>query len=1061
MGHHGTTHGAQNPRAERRLLTVMFCDLVDSTEMSAQLDPEDMRDYLLRYRDICANAVKDNGGFVAQYLGDGILAYFGYPQAHESDVGNCLRAGQGIIRKLVELKSPPAQVRVGIATGMVVVGDVIAQHTQERDIAIGPTPNLAARLMKLGDPGEVILSGATKDLAPDLFEYKELPDKNLKGFDGSTTAWRLVGNAPVRTPSQAIHTRAHKIPFVGRDDELTKLVRLWDQACSGAGQAVLITGEAGIGKSRLAHDFCADLKAGAKPPALVKLYCSNIGRNSPLRPVADDVLTGAKIGSQMSEAEQAQRVGDYLNQTMEATEPETSDLCNFLSLTTGFSNAVVGDSEDRKAQIFNLLERYLCRRTLNQPSVLVVEDLHWSDSTTLELLEYLLLERIPNLPILVLMMARPEFLPSWPYGAHTSTIEVGRFSNAEASAFLDGMEAAEALPEETRRQVIERSDAIPLYLEEVCKATRENLHHNGQAKAQSSGSIGTQTISGVPTSLASSLMARLDRLGTVKEIAQVASVIGPVFSATALSHLLSISVDELMPSLEQLNDAEIILPRQKTAEPSFAFKHALTHEAAYYSVLKRERKRLHVLLAMMLEQEAFGGPDSQPELIARHYARGGRPRDAIEKWRQAGELARTLSANSDAIAHYTNGLELLGELPREETTDEIEIDLRTKLALALTAIHGAGSKEVGYNYAKARSLSGYKVDSEDHFPVMVGVWSNSFMGGDLKGAHSVTEEILRIADRKNEAAYAVEANRARGMTLFYRGDFNGAQNHISQTLELHDPEFHHHHALRFGLDPVVCCHAYLSYAQLFLGQKKAAIETSQLAIEEAKRTGHLYSKAFAMAFAALVRVNLEMPKEAAQLAQETIDCARDSEIEFFAKQQLVVKAWAHTMENPNAIDDMTSKVNAFLALHSSIGATRVMCMMAEMNLRHGREADAQAMLSRALERANEKGELYYLSEIHRLQAELAWATQGPAGINVISTQLFRAVDIAEQQHSAIWIRKNALSAQRLHRLIIKDTSLDVERGSELDSFTHDDVELAARTRFARQIAHELSDRKNE
>lgn len=1059
MGHHGTTHGAQNPRAERRLLTVMFCDLVDSTEMSAQLDPEDMRDYLLRYRDICANAVKDHGGFVAQYLGDGILAYFGYPQAHESDVGNCLRAGQGIIRKLVELKSPPAQVRVGIATGMVVVGDVIAQHTQERDIAIGPTPNLAARLMKLGDPGEVILSGATKDLAPDLFEYKELPNKNLKGFDGSTTAWRLLGNAPVRTPSQAVHTRAHRIPFVGRDDEMTELARLWSEACSGAGQAVLITGEAGIGKSRLAHDFCAGIATGTEAPALVKLYCSNIGRNSPLRPVADDILTGAEVVSQMSEAEQAQRIGIYLSQTMTAKKPEVLDLCDFLSLTAGFSNTVTGDGEDRKAQVFDLLERYLCSRTPNKPSVLVVEDLHWSDSTTLELLEYLLLERIPKLPILVLLTARPEFLPSWPNGTHTSTIEVGRLSNAEASAFLDRMEAAETLPEETRRQVIERSDAIPLYLEEVCKATRENLAHKDQANEQDPSGIRTQAVSGVPTSLASSLMARLDRLGEVKEIAQVASVIGPVFPATALSHLLSISVDELVPSLEQLNQAEIILPRQKTAEPSYVFKHALTHEAAYYSVLKRERKRLHVQLAMMLEQEAFGGPDSQPELIARHYARGGRLRDAIEKWRQAGELARKRSANSDAIAHYTNGLELLGELPREEITDEIEIDLRTKLALALTAIHGAGSKEVGLNYAKARSLSGYKVDSEDHFPVMVGVWSNSFMGGDLKGAHSATEEILRIADRKNDATYAVEANRARGMTLFYRGDFSGAQDHISQTLALHDPEFHHHHALRFGLDPLVCCHAYLSYAQLFLGQKKAAIETSQLAIEEAKRTGHLYSEAFAMAFAALVRVNLEMPKEAAQLAQETIDCARNSEIEFFAKQQLVVKAWANAMKNPDAIDDMTTKVNAFLASHSSIGATRVMCMMAEMNLRHGREADAQAMLSRALKRANEKGELYYLSEIHRLQAELAWATQGSAGIGVVTTQLSRAIDIAEQQHAAIWIRRNAQCAQRLYRLMMKDTSLGNEQSLRLDSFTHDDVELAARISFVRKIIHRMSVQK--
>ncbi len=1056
MGSHDAPFDAQNPRAERRLLTVMFCDLVDSTEMSALLDPEDMRDYLLRYRDICANEVKAHGGFVAQYLGDGILAYFGYPQAHEGDVGNCLRAGQGIIHKLAGLQSPTAQVRVGIATGNVVVGDVIAQHTQERDIAIGPTPNLAARLMKLGAPGEVILSGVTKDLAPDLFEYQELPDKNLKGFDGATTAWRLVGDAPVRTLSQVVHTRAHSTPLVGRKKELAALARHWDKACSGAGQAVLITGEAGIGKSRLVHDFCAVLKSGSVPPAVVKLYCSNIGRNSPLRPIADEILTSAKIVGQMSEGEQARQIDSYLCDAEVATKSDCAKLRTYLSLTPGIADETVEEGDDLKVQVFEILGQYLCRRTPDRAVVLVIEDLHWSDSTTLELLENLLLEKLVGLPLLLLLTARPEFLPNWPTGPHISSVQVERLSKAEAAKFLDQMEAAQALPEETRRQVIERSDAIPLYLEEVCKATCENMLHKPDAAISPSGKRKVPSVVGVPTSLASSLMARLDRLGPVKEVAQVASVIGPVFSVTVLSQLLASERTRLRSALEQLVRADIIIPRQKTAEPSFVFKHALTHEAAYFSVLKRERKRLHIDLARMLEQDEFGGPDSQPELIARHFARGGRPQDAIERWREAGELARKRSANSDAVSHFTNGLELLDEMPRLDVTDEIEIDLRTKLALALTAIHGAGSKEVGYNYAKARSLSGYKADSEDHFPVMVGVWSNSFMSGDLKSAHSVTEEIMRIADRKNDASYAVESNRARGMTLFYRGDFAGAQSHISLTAELHHPEFHESHALRFGLDPLVCCHAYLSYAQLFLGQRSAALQTSDLAVAEAKRTGHLYSQAFALAFAALVRVNLEMPDEASRLAQETIDCARQSEIEFFAKQQLVVKAWARALKDPAAVDDMTRRVNAFLTSHSSIGATRVMCMMAEMHLRHGRSAEAEALLSRALERANQKGELYYLAEIYRLKAELTWEMHGPQQVKLMSSQLSRAIDIAEQQNAAIWIRRNAQSADRLIRSITGEVSSGVGQTLDLKTFTDDAVELAARTAYARELLRLLA-----
>lgn len=1044
-----TSEIGQKAKSELRQLTVMFCDLVDSTQLSTQLDPEDMRDLLLRYREICAGEVKASGGFVAKYLGDGIVSYFGYPQAFESDVGNCLRSAQSIMRELDRFNDQRMRARIGVATGDVVVGDLVAGHTTEHDIAIGPTPNLAARLVSLGQPGEIIASGETRKLAGDQFNYEKMADNDLKGFAEPTTAWRVTKAANFDMLSPAVRKRGHSVPLIGREKEMEKLASLWRQARAGQGQAVLITGEAGIGKSRLASDFCDELTRGDDAPGLVRLYCSDIGRNSPFRPIASDILTMSKLTGEMSEAEAVRQIGAYLKEATSASETEVSLLREFLSLNRVRRSVSV--NEANMARILDLLERYLTRMSPNQPAILVIEDIHWSDSATLELLERLLLERLGTLPLLVILTARTEFLPNWPNARPISSIEVGPLSEAESARFLDHIEAAASLPEDIRRQVIEHSNANPLFLEEICKATSENLSRLVRNPVSRKRAGGSHPVSRVPISLASLLMARLDRLGAVKEVAQVASVVGQVFSANTLSRLCSKSARELDDALAQLISADLIIRREKTVEPNYVFKHALTRDAAYFSMLRKERVRLHARLAVTMENELADSPESQPELIARHYELGGLPEKAIENWRLAGDLARDRSANSDAIIHFTSAIELLDEMPKEKTRDETEIELRTKLALALTAVHGAGSEEVGYNYSRSRSLSAYKADSEKHFPIMIGVWSNSFMGGDLNDAHSVTEEIMQIADSKDDASYALEANRVRGMTLFYRGNFSGALTHIARTLDLYDPHHHQRHALRFGLDPLVCCKAYLSYAQLFLGYTKEAIATSEQSVAEAKRTGHPYSQAFALAFAALVRVNLEMPREAGRLAQETIDCAGKSDIQFFAKQQEVVKAWAHTLNDPSAIAEMASRADAFLTSHTSIGATRVMCMMADVSLRHGRPSDAQTMLTRALDKAKHKGETYYLAEIYRLQAELLWAKQECEGTGAICAHLERAIDTAEEQKAAIWIRRTMQSAHRLHGLIAGHETAFSASFPDLNNFTADEADLSKRVAYCRRL----------
>ncbi|MBY8977772.1 AAA family ATPase [Rhodobacteraceae bacterium NNCM2] len=1038
-------------KAERRQITVMFCDMVGSTALSASLDPEDMRDLLMTYREVCAAAVKKFGGYVAQYLGDGVLVYFGFPKAHEGDVENSVRAAQAVVQGLARQRGPKIEVQIAIATGTVVVGDVIAQNTAERDIAIGETPNLAARLIGLAGPGDIVISERTWRLLPDLFDFEDLGENTLKGFTHPVRAWKVVGEPKARSFSHVVHNREHQIPLVAREKEIETLDNLWRKASAGEGQVVMIAGEAGIGKSRLARDFEKLVSAEGQRSRVAKLYCSDNSQTSTLRPFSDHILLEANVQNKEREQDKARKIRDYLAETIRASGADIDLLMEFLSIVTRPSpTSSLHSPEARKLRAFEVLEALTCRASPDEPLLMIVEDLHWSDATTLELLERILIDRVPGLPIMVILTARTEFLPNLPQQPHITTLLVNRFTPEEAALFLERMTADGTLPEAVHKQIIERSDAIPLFLEEVCKATRENIALN--RRAHGVGATQSAAAASVPTSLASSLMERLDRLGPVKQVAQVASAIGQVFSGNTLEHIGLLEPEELHEALDQLVQAEIIIPKQKSTEPTYVFKHALVQDAAYSSMLRGERRDLHVKLAAILEDEQAGSAIGQPELIALHCERGGLPGKAIQYWRLAGARARERSANSDAIAHFTNGLELLSEIQNEDITSEIEIELRTNLALALSAVHGGGSKEVGENYSRARSLSGYNAGTVEHFPVMIGCWNNSFASGHINEALSISEEILRIADRKNDASYALEANRVRGMTLFYNGDFLGARDRILSVLGLHDREHHKQHALRFGLDPLVCCHAYLSYAHLFLGQADEARRSGDEGIAEAERINHPYSIAFALAFAAFVRVNLELPDEALDLANRAIGHAVESEFQFFANQQRVVKTWAELQTDAGTVVDMQAAVETFLSSSTNIGSTRIMSMMAEASLSHGENGYARKMLDRALNSAVTNGEMFYLAEIRRLQAEQAYLSDPAGAMGACCDLLTKSLNIADEQSGAIWVRRTAQTILRMHgaRVAVEKAERS-GNGLDFNSFTAEEGELAARMAAAREM----------
>lgn len=998
------------PKAERRQLTVMFCDLVGSTALSEQFDPEDMREVLTTYRQACAKAITRFDGFLARYIGDGILVYFGYPNAHEYEAEHAVRAALEIVENLSRLHTPPLKVRVGIATGTVVVGDIIGEGTEEHHAVVGQTPNLAARLISLANPGEVMIADSTRNLLHDLFEFHDMGRKTLKGFKDPVRAWQIVGESAIRSRSHAIHQRTHLTPLITREEEIKRLTHCWEEAKAGRGQVALISGEAGIGKSRLARHFEEQVKKERKAPSIKSLYCSENYKNSILHPIIEYILIESKIDGKDSDKKKVKKIETYLDSIDKNNDENNFAILDLLSIKHDDDYNIIPLNPDvRKTKIFRALEQIICDQSNNSPKIIIMEDLHWSDPTTLEFLSLIIMNSVQNIGILIIITFRTEFQPTWPDEHFITNFKIKRLSPADSEKLLHAIAKNTQLPDKIIDEIIKRSDRIPLFLEEVYKATRENIALNaGEKKLATAQSF---TVRDVPSSLAGSLMERLDRLGSVKSVAQVAAAIGHQFSRTVLREALNARGFELGNALDQLVQSEIIYPRDRATEDVYVFKHALLQDAAYSSLLRNERMTLHACIAQVLEEKHAETVNREPELLAHHYSRGGLAEQAIDFWQKAGERARERSANSEAIGHISSGLDLLKTLPESPTNSQREIDLRTNLALALTALHGGGDAKVKENYAKARQLSQLDRHSPKHFTIMIGSWLNSFIGGDLFDALSLSNELLELATYKDNVAYLIEAKRVRGMTLFYVGDFAGARDAVESALQIHDPEFHRLHAVRYGLDPLVCCQAYLAYTNLFLGYSEEALRKSDDAVAAARSLAHPYSIAFSLAFAAFVRQNLDMTNATREFANMAIAVSEENEFQFFAKQQLVVRNWAEARmgNDKTSLLEMRNALESFMKSGSLIGATRILSLMAEVYTENKMSDEGMLMLEKAKHIADKSGEKFYLAEIHRLDGALRLIDGRELALAESCACFHRSLNVAQAQNADHWLVRTAKS----------------------------------------------------
>ncbi|WP_158258694.1 AAA family ATPase [Rhodopila globiformis] len=749
-------------RSERRPATAVFCDLIDSVGLSVKLDPEDLMQTLERYHIVCDNIVADRGGFLAQFMGDGVLAYFGYPHAHEDDAATAVYAAFDIldaVRTMDADAEMPLQIRIGIATGLVTVRDRVSRANRRMAEITGRIPNLAARLQSVAQPGTIMISDETRRVTRGLFNYEDAGSLSLKGFTQPVRAWRVTG------PDTAIsrfHARlqGEPTPFVGRQPELGKLLRIWRRMLAGEGQVVQVIGDAGIGKSRLAE--CFDHELAGDPAPRIRWFGSPQHEDSPFHPVIEQFTRAARIGAKDPPPIAIEKLTRLLSHPQ---PPEPMTLAIFAALLS-IPGAVTSPLDamtpgKRKELTLAALVAELVRLSDAGPFILFVEDAHWIDASTLELLD-LIVRNLPAQRCLVFVTARPEFKARWTSFRFVTTLGLDRLDAAGAGEICAHV-AAGTLPPELVAQVIERSDGIPFYLEELTRSVVESREATGPA------SIDGAEPDVIPLSLHDSLVARLDRLGPARRIASIGAVIGRQFSYELLFAVAAWPEQMLRSALGVLKRSGVVRQAGNPPASTYLFRHALMRDAAHDSIIKSERQNLHGQVAATLEARFPEVRDSQPEVLAYHLSQTATPVAALPYWIAAGRRAAARAANREAIEHYNEALKLIDLLPDETTRLQQELSCLIPLALSLSARHGYAADEVRDVLMRARAICSWMGDTAPLFPVLHGLCKLWTVRGDAVAAEELARTCVRIGEQSGHIPYIVEADASLAFILRLTG----------------------------------------------------------------------------------------------------------------------------------------------------------------------------------------------------------------------------------------------------------------------------------------------------
>ncbi len=987
------------PAGERRQLTVLFCDLVGSTPLSQQLDAEDWRDVVTRYQKTCAAEVTRFGGHVAQYLGDGLLIYFGWPTAHEDDPERAIRAGLAILDAMAALNASLAAgdgtrlaVRIGLHTGPVVIGEM-GGGAKSEVLALGDTTNVAARVQGAAEPDTVVISAATQRLVAGLFVVEDRGPQALKGVREPVTLYRVVQPSGVRSRLDVAAGRLTR--FVGRDIELATLIDRWERAQDGEGQNVVVLGEAGVGKSRLVYQLHEHL--AAVPHTWLECGATPYTEGTPFHPIIALAAQGLAFAPEDTAAEQLGKLEVRLG-ALASTET-VALLADFLGLPPPTRLQLSPELQRRKT--IDLLVQWTLSLSAAQPLVVFVEDLHWCDVSTLELLGHLI-GQSPTARVLLLATARPEFTPPWPTRENLTTLSLARLTKRHARDMIATLAGTE-LPADTLDALVARADGVPLYVEELTKAMAEP----GAARS----------VEAIPASLADSLMGRLDRLSTAKEVAQRAAVLGREFGYPLLAAMVEMpGMDEaaLRQGLARLIDAEIVFARGEPPAATYTFKHALIQETAYQSLLKRTRQQLHARVAEVLEERFPERVASEPEVIARHYDQAGLATQAIMHYQRAGERATQRSANEEAIGHLRRALALVATLPETRERHQMELGLQMAIGVPLAAARGWSHPEYEQTYTRARELASEIADSHEVPRVLVGMGDVHIMRGNIATAFEIAQEALSAAERTGDAVDLLGAHVQVGESSLLQGNFSRALHHYDHSIRAYDPQAHGSLAYTLGWDAGVVTRGDAAVCHFYLGYPDRGLVGSEEAMALAKRVGHPLSLAVALAWGGLVRFELGDFERMRQRAGELIGLAEQVGLPFWSGHGRVLRGWVRVAsgESEAGIAEMQEGLIELDRKGIAILAPWSLSMLAQGLQKVGRHDEALGALGLGVACAK-KGQHYYDAELHRQRAEILLAMDGHAVEEEAEVLFGQSLEIARRQEAKTFELRAATSLARL------------------------------------------------
>jgi class 3 adenylate cyclase/tetratricopeptide (TPR) repeat protein len=978
---------------ERRQLTVVFSDLVGSTELADRLDPEALRSVLRRYADVCTESVTRYDGWVFQRLGDAVVAFFGYPLAHEGEAERAIRAGLDIVATLEELDVPDVgrlKARVGIATGIVMVSG--------SGLVFGQTMNLASRLQAVAEPCSVVVSARVWRLAAGAFEYADLGERELKGISVPTRVYQVLGPSAAEGRFEAA-TQSGLTPLIGREREIRMLVEQWRRTQEGSrGHIVLVGGEAGIGKSRTVAVLREQLQAAGAPAVL--LHCSPFGVHSAFDPIVAALERALGSGRDESAEVRLDRLETYLTGEYGRPLADVPLIASILSLPADERFGVpMLAPEERKREMIRALVELIEAMVRSGRTLVIVEDVHWADPSTLEALD-VLIARADSLPLLVVLTHRPEFEPYWAEGPSVSKLNLTRLTRPESEALVLAVSGGRPLPDGLLEQILETTDGMPLFVEELTKSLLEA----GALRIESGRYVFAAAAHdvAVPDTLRDSLMARLDRLGPAKEIAEIGAVIGREFPVELLAAVSTLPEAELEQQIARLGTSGLTFQHGSPPRAVITFKHALVRDVAYESLLHSQRAELHGAIARALEERWPETVATAPEALARHYTAAGEDEVAVGLWKRAGEIALERFALAEAVAHLSAGLSLVERLPPGPERDRRELELRTLLGPPLVAVRGWADPDVSELLEPAFSLARSLDQHESYLPVLNGLWVHFMSAGRHALAMEWAGELLAAGAGTGDDDLVLSGHRAAMTSTFWLGNLADSKTHGEAIVATYDAERHRQIAAQTNNDPLTINGVYRSQALWMLGYPDQAAALCDEKDESARHRGHPFDLCFALTVGALVYDYRRDPDRLLERAEEAERLGRAHRLPLMSEMMAsIVKgiAWLRAGQVAPSISQLEEALARLLATGHKAWVPYVRAVLAEAVARHGDLDGGLQRIQASLDQIRVQQERVHLAEVLRLQAWMLWQQRR---LGEAQDSLRAAIDVAREQGTRSW-----------------------------------------------------------